>query len=257
MGEITQQRINNLRSAIHQLRIFINYSNSMKKKELLNQDSINKNKKFNEDKILKTESKSSTKVNYDVTSKNTITSTNSQASLEGKKNDSEIDNKIRLLPGDCIINQGEKGNSAFLIISGSFNVEIDKKVVGAMSSGEMFGELSLILGENRKATVRAITGSELVEINPNFLKDYMLETKIKSKKISKSKLETQKIIKSLSVELGKKNNKKMPVLVDEVNKTIMDESTIIKSLIIQLHKRLEKMIYDQEKDIKVAKLNKK
>ena len=30
------------------------------------------------------------------------------------------------------------------------NVEIDKKVVGAMSSGEIFGELSLILGDKRK-----------------------------------------------------------------------------------------------------------
>ena len=45
---------------------------------------------------------------------------------------------------------GEKGNSAFLIISGSFNVEINDKVVGGMSSGEIFGELSLILGRKEK-----------------------------------------------------------------------------------------------------------
>ena len=62
--------------------------------------------------------------------------------------------------------------TAFLIISGSFNVEINNKVVGGMSSGEIFGELSLILGEKRKATVRAVTGSELVEIDSSFLKEY-------------------------------------------------------------------------------------
>ena len=61
-----------------------------------------------------------------------------------------------------------KGDSAFLIISGSFNVEINDKVVGGMSSGEIFGELFLFLGRKGKATVRAVTGSELVEIDSSF-----------------------------------------------------------------------------------------
>ena len=83
-----------------------------------------------------------------------------------------------MLPGECAINQGEeKGNSAFLIISGSFNVEINNKVVGGMSSGEIFGELSLILGEKRKATVRAVTGSELVEIDSSFKRIFSFSTK--------------------------------------------------------------------------------
>ena len=72
--------------------------------------------------------------------------------LDEKKSISKNDNGlITLLPGECAINQGEKGNSAFLIISGSFNVEINDKVVGGMSSGEIFGELSLILGEEKKS----------------------------------------------------------------------------------------------------------
>ena len=75
------------------------------------------------------------------------------------------------------INQGEKVNSAFLIISGSFNVEINDKVVGGMSSVEIFGELSLILG-GRKATVRAVTGSELVEIDFSFKKAFYFIKKI-------------------------------------------------------------------------------
>ena len=47
-----------------------------------------------------------------------------------------------------------KGDSAFIILSGSFNVEIDNKVVGSMMPGEIFGELSLIF-YHRKATVKA------------------------------------------------------------------------------------------------------
>ena len=68
--------------------------------------------------------------------------------LDEKKSTSKNDNGLmKVLPGECAINQGEEGDSAFLIISGSFNVEIDNKVIGGMSSGEIFGELSLILGE--------------------------------------------------------------------------------------------------------------
>ena len=58
-------------------------------------------------------------------------------------------------------------------------------------SSKIFGELSLILGEQRKATVRAITGSELVEINPSFLNDYLLSSKT-AEITNKSKFETQK-----------------------------------------------------------------
>ena len=100
--------------------------------------------------------------------------------------------------------QGDKGDSAFLILSGSFNVEIDNKVVGSMMPGEIFGELSLILGEDRKATVKAVTGSEVVVIDHSFLEEYFLVSKTNTLKISQSKLEIQKIIKEFAVELGKK-----------------------------------------------------
>ena len=53
----------------------------------------------------------------------------------------------------------------FLIVSGALNVEIDNKKVGKMETGEIFGELSLILGEERKASVKAILPTEIIEIN--------------------------------------------------------------------------------------------
>ena len=57
MSEITDERINQLRSSIHKLRVFLNYSNSMKKRsDEDNQKKIN-SKKFNEDKISQLESK--------------------------------------------------------------------------------------------------------------------------------------------------------------------------------------------------------
>ncbi len=254
MREITDERINQLRSSIYNLRIFLNYSNAMMKKKIDNTNSTDqKNKEFNKDKIAKIQSIESRMLK--VKSK-TIRSDSNENKIIGepKMKLNKVNDKITVLPGECIVEQGEQGSSAFLIISGSFNVEINKKVVGSMSSGEIFGELSLILGEQRKATVRAITGSELVEINPSFLNDYLLSSKTSTGTTTKSKLETQKIIKELSVELGKKSDHKSPISIEELLKIIDGESNIIKSLSIQLYKRLSKMISDNEKIKKIKSL---
>ena len=147
-------------------------------------------------------------------------------------------NKKRILPDEYVVKQGDEGSTAFLIISGALNVEIDGKKVGKMESGEIFGELSLILGEKRKATVRANTGSELIEINPNFLDEYLLNSKTDKKTISSSTLETQKLIKALSVELGKKEGHNLPIDITKLDDVLKNETHIIRSLAIQLHKRL-------------------
>ena len=147
------------------------------------------------------------------------------------------DNKIKVLAGDCIVKQGDKGDSAFLILSGSFNVEIDNKVVGSMMPGEIFGELSLILGEDRKATVKAVTGSEVVVIDHSFLEEYFLVSKTNTLKISQSKLEIQKIIKEFAVELGKKKDFKISISKEKIEEITKFENHTIKSLINQLHKR--------------------
>ncbi len=251
MPEITDERINRLRSSIHNLRIFLNYSNSMKNRSLVNDETEGGSKKFNEDKITKIESKVNIEKNItNKTSNKRLSKTNDN--IEKNKLSNITDGKIQVLPGECVVNEGEKGDTAFLIISGSFNVEINKKVVGSMSSGDIFGELSLILGEKRKATVRAITGSELVEINSSFLDDYLLSSKANKEKMSKSKIEIQKLIKELSVELGKKDNQKLPIDIDKLEDVIKTETNIIQSLSRQLFKRLSKMIKDNEKNKKIV-----
>ena len=236
MKEITEERIHYLKSSILRLRQYLKFSNSLSQKPI-----IYSSKKTIKDgdiilkKVEKTEN-SNNKKKINIDKKN-----------ENKQSEDIIYGKITLLPGDCAVSQGDEGTSAYLIISGSFNVEIDKKVVGAMSPGEIFGELSLILGEKRKATVRAITGSELIEINPNFLDEYLLNSKTDKRTISSSTLETQKIIKALSVELGKKENHKLPIEISKLDDVLKDETHIIRSLAIQLHKRLSRMISDNKK----------
>ena len=42
--------------------------------------------------------------------------------------------KKRILPDEYVVKQGDEGSTAFLIISGALNVEIDGKRVGKMES---------------------------------------------------------------------------------------------------------------------------
>ena len=243
MPEITDYRIIGLKTSIHSLRLRIgllwSYLNKQNKVEFPVNDLAKKNnikKEFTEYKS--NFSKDTNHLNKKIKNNK----------LDEKKSTSKNDNGLmKVLPGECAINQGEEGDSAFLIISGSFNVEIDNKVIGGMSSGEIFGELSLILGEKRKATVRAITGSELVEIDSSFLKEYFISAKTSSEKESKSSLETQRVIKDLSTELSKKKDQQINITKEQLIEVVKEESPVIQSLAIQLHKRLSQMIMKEKK----------
>ena len=242
MPEITDYRITGLKTSIHSLRLRIGFLWSYLNKQNKEKFETNHLDKKNIMKEL-----SANKSNFD--KKTNISNKKLKNNkLDKKRSISKNDNGlITLLPGECAINQGEKGNSAFLIISGSFNVEINNKVVGGMSSGEIFGELSLILGEERKATVRAVTGSELVEIDSSFLKEYFLSSQDSSNKLNESVLETQRIIKDLSVELGKQKDQSINITKEQLIEAVKDESHVIQSLAIQLHKRLSQMIIKEKK----------
>jgi CRP-like cAMP-binding protein len=242
MSEITNNRITGLKTSIHSLRLRIGFFWSYLNKQNKEKFETNHLDKKNIKKELPT-SKSNLDKKTNISNKKLKNN-----KLDEKRSISKNDNGlITLLPGECVINQGEKGNSAFLIISGSFNVEINNKVVGGMSSGEIFGELSLILGENRKATVRAVTGSELVEIDSSFLKEYFLSTQSSSDKVNSSGFNTQTIIKDLSVELGKQKDQSINITKEQLIEAVKDESHVIQSLAIQLHKRLSQMIMKEKK----------
>ena len=141
--------------------------------------------------------------------------------------------KLRILPDQCVFKQGDVGDAAYLILSGSFNVERDETKVGKISSGEIFGELSLILGEKRKASIRAVTPAEIVEIKPSALKELLLS----------SSLELHKLVKEFSVELGKDSDRKLPITVDKLQEIVADEPDVIRALALQLHHRLSQMIF--------------
>lgn len=141
--------------------------------------------------------------------------------------------KIRLLPDQYLFKQGDEGDSAYLIVSGSVNAIINDKNVGSMSEGEIFGELSLILGETRKASIKAIVPSELVEIKPPAFEELLLS----------SNLKLHKVIRSVAEELGKNSGYSLPISQKELEELVTDAPDVVRAMALQLHHRLSKMIY--------------
>jgi len=72
--------------------------------------------------------------------------------------------KTQYQAGDVIIREGEQGNSAFLITTGSVEVCVGEgkkaKTVATLGEGQIFGEMSLLEPGPRSATIKAVTYTE-------------------------------------------------------------------------------------------------
>jgi CRP-like cAMP-binding protein len=72
------------------------------------------------------------------------------------------------LKGEKIISQGDSGNSMFILATGKAEVQVEREgrsqSVGSLVAGDCFGEISLLTGEPRSATVLATLDCEVLEI---------------------------------------------------------------------------------------------
>jgi len=71
--------------------------------------------------------------------------------------------------GETVVRQGEEGDSLFIVLRGALQVRFDGKQVGKLSEGEFFGEMSLLTGEKRHATVMAAEEVRLIEVSKEAL----------------------------------------------------------------------------------------
>lgn len=88
------------------------------------------------------------------------------SSEEKQKKQAKI---VELLPGEILFKRGDHGRAAYLVRSGELEVVIDSHRLAKISSGDLIGEMALITGEERGATVRAITEATLAEIGQETL----------------------------------------------------------------------------------------
>ena len=68
--------------------------------------------------------------------------------------------------GEAIVRQGEHGSSMFVILRGRVIVTIEpsEQQVATISAGGFFGEMSMLTGDPRTATVRAVDDAQVLEI---------------------------------------------------------------------------------------------
>jgi small-conductance mechanosensitive channel/CRP-like cAMP-binding protein len=78
--------------------------------------------------------------------------------------------------GEAIVSQGDAGSSAFIVASGRVRVTIDPgdSEVATLGPGGLFGEMSLLTGESRTATVRAIGDCRVVEVTADAFRSIAL-----------------------------------------------------------------------------------
>ncbi len=77
-------------------------------------------------------------------------------------------------PGEPIVRMGQEGNSMFVIIRGSVKVQIQEngshRTVNELRENDFFGEMSLLTGQPRSATVVAAEETEVLQIKKAGLK---------------------------------------------------------------------------------------
>lgn len=73
--------------------------------------------------------------------------------------------EVKLNAGRVLARQGERGLEFLLIVDGSARVERDGKLIARLAAGDFFGEMSLIDGKPRSATVIAETPIVLLVVH--------------------------------------------------------------------------------------------
>lgn len=83
---------------------------------------------------------------------------------------SELARPRKYTSGQLVFEEGELGDSLYVIVGGEFEVlrrdsNGEQKVITVLQAPEFFGEMSLIDKEYRSATVRARTEAELLHLS--------------------------------------------------------------------------------------------
>ena len=137
--------------------------------------------------------------------------------------------KIRLFSNEFLFNQGDEGQCAYLINQGTLEVIVDGKKVGLMKEGDLFGEMALILNQNRSASIKAKSPSELVEID-----------KVTFKKIMRNASKDLKlIIEKMCESLSRRNSNKNIISKSHLELLIQNEDPMITSISRQIFHRLK------------------
>jgi small-conductance mechanosensitive channel/CRP-like cAMP-binding protein len=101
-------------------------------------------------------------------------------SVEARRRVAEGAHDRRYAPGEVIVREGDRTSSMFVIDRGRAAVTLhghgpDSRKIAVLEPGAAFGEASLLTGEPRSATVRALEETIVIEIGKETLAPILLE----------------------------------------------------------------------------------
>ncbi|XP_043212646.1 cAMP-dependent protein kinase type I regulatory subunit-like [Amphibalanus amphitrite] len=101
------------------------------------------------------------------------------------------------LKGETIIKQGDEGDNFYVIDSGDVEVYVNDTLVTTISEGGSFGELALIYGTPRAATVKASSDVKLWAIDRDTYRRILMGSTIRKRKMYEEFLSRVSILESL------------------------------------------------------------
>ena len=77
-------------------------------------------------------------------------------------------------PGECILREGEYDSWVYMVIFGHLEVIKEEEVIFSMRrSGDVFGEMGVIDGEARSATIKAVSPTACLAIDTSALERFV------------------------------------------------------------------------------------
>lgn len=135
---------------------------------------------------------------------NTIAERLNRVSIFAPLSDEEIERLANVstsriyAPGENIVTIGQEGNSMFVVIRGTVKVQIPEKTylktLGTLKENDFFGEMSLLTGEPRSASVVAFEESEVLRIDKSGLKPIFESNPVLVQSISELVEERRRIL---------------------------------------------------------------
>jgi small-conductance mechanosensitive channel/CRP-like cAMP-binding protein len=126
--------------------------------------------------------------------------------------DAQIDNLVKEARlncfgrGESVIQEGAEGDSMFVLLRGAAQVSVSKNgsliPVATLNAGDCFGEMSLLTGERRMATVQAKSDCYVLEIGKPVMAEVIRDSpdclQRLSELLARRKLETEGIVKEVA-----------------------------------------------------------
>jgi CRP-like cAMP-binding protein len=85
----------------------------------------------------------------------------------------ELGDESSAAAGEVLVRQGDPGDAAYLIVDGSARVEQDGREIATIGPGAIVGEIALLDGRERTATVTCTSDSRIVVVRRDAFEQLM------------------------------------------------------------------------------------